>query len=121
MAAVSPIFQTYPNQVVVYTWSPLTTTNTTGVSISLPWLSDKAIHCKGTFGVSGTLALFGSNDNLTFQQLRDPLGNNLQFTAETLKQILENPLYIQPQLVSGGDGTTSITFILVARSATRFM
>lgn len=82
-------------------------------------LADKSVQVKGTFGAGGTLLIEGSNDDgTTWATLNDSRGETtgaLSFTAADLRTILENCQLIRPR-VSAGDGTTSLTCIVVAES-----
>lgn len=88
-----------------------------GTPFEVPWVSEKSVHVKGTPG-GGTpgIVLEGSNDDVTptYITLRDPASANLSFSAEGLKQVLENPLLVRPR-VTGGDGTTNWTCILICK------
>jgi len=76
---------------------------------------DRTVHLFGTWG-GATIVLQGSNDGTNWQTLRDPGGNNLSFTADGLKAILENPRYIRPSS-SGGTGT-DVDVIIYANGET---
>ena len=65
--------------------------------------ADKTVQASGTWA-SATVVIQGSNDNVTWFTLNDPGGTALSFTADAIKVILENPLYIRPKS-SGGSGT----------------
>lgn len=76
--------------------------------------ADRTVHVYGT-GTFGTVTLQGRNDPAAaWQTLTDQAGNNLTFTAEGLRLVLQAPLYIRP-LHSGGDGTTSLNVVMVSR------
>lgn len=96
------------------TWTPLANGDT-GSPESPGRLSDRSVQIKGTFGAGGSVTIQGSNDNVTWQTLRDPAGLALTFTSADLKQILENTNYVRPN-VTAGDGTTALTVILAAGS-----
>lgn len=84
--------------------------------------SDRTVHFFGTFG-GGAVSLRGSNKPapdpsvaadwfpLTDPKLNTPLEN---ITSASGYVIYENPLFISP-VVSGGDGTTSITISILGR------
>ena len=114
MATVSATYpQTYEDQVGVAIWTPLTSTNTDGSPFSRVKWADKTVQITGTFG-TGTVVIQGSNDGSNWATLKDPSNTAISTTSAAIRAILENPLYIRP-LVTGGDGTTSITVTLVAR------
>lgn len=85
-----------------------------GASIPFGQYTDKSIQVFGTFGPGGTLLLEGSNDGTNWATLTDPQGNPLSFTAAKIEQIMEATLHVRPR-VSGGDGTTSLTAIVLMK------
>lgn len=76
---------------------------------------DRTVQLVGTWG-SATIVIQGSNDGNTWATLRDPAGNDLSFSANGLKAILENPRYIRPSS-SGGTGT-DVDVIIYANGET---
>jgi hypothetical protein len=95
------------------TWTGLLNGDQGGNFEFADW-ADRAIQIFGTFGAAGTIVIEGSNDGTNFVTLTDAAGSAMSFTAATLKQMTEAPRYIRPR-VTGGDGTTSLTVILLAR------
>jgi hypothetical protein len=81
-----------------------------GDQLEMPGASDRSVQVSGTFG-GATAVLQGSNDGVTWNTLTDPQGNALSFTAGGLEAVLELTRYVRPS-VSGGDGTTSVAFVL---------
>jgi hypothetical protein len=75
---------------------------------------ERCVTVHGTFGAGGSITIQGSNDGTNWFALTDPQGNALTKTAAAIEQVLESPLYIRP-LVTAGDGTTSLTVILLCR------
>lgn len=76
--------------------------------------ADRTIQVFGTFGAGGTVLVEGSNDGANWATLTDSNGVAMSLTAASVKQINEVPRYVRPR-VSAGDGSTSLTFSLVAR------
>jgi len=118
MAAITPTtvdvpFKGEANHVKVYTWTPLTTTNIEGVPVSFAKAENISGQFSGTFGAVGTFSWQGSNDGTTWTNLKDWQGANIARTTAALDTIEDRPLYIKPKLTSGGDGTTSVTAIIV--------
>ncbi len=72
------------------------------------------MHLFGTWG-GATILIQGSNEDspTDWQTLRDAAGNNLSFTANGLRTILELPRWIRPSS-SGGTGT-AVSVIINAR------
>lgn len=96
------------------TWTDVPNGNQ-GSSLSAASLSDKSVQVSGTFGVGGSCTIKGSNDaGTTWFPLTDPGGAALTFTAAGLKQILENPEMIRPE-VTAGDGSTAIDVYIVSK------
>lgn len=95
-------------------WTPLTTTNADGIKVAISKFADKSVTFTGTFGAGGTVKLQGSNDGSNWFDLTDPQGNAISKTSAALEAVTENTQYIRP-FVSAGDGTTSLTAVLVAR------
>lgn len=81
-------------------------------------LSDKTVQVLGTFGAAGSVNIEGSNDGgTTWNILNDTRGegNPLTFTATDMRSINENPDLIRAN-VTAGDGTTSLTVIIISSS-----
>jgi len=97
----------------IYTWTPLTTTNTDGAPVGFAG-NAATIQANGTFGVGGTVVLQGSNDGALWTTLTDLGGAAISFTAAGLKSVREAPPFMRP-FVTGGDGTTSLTLIIALR------
>jgi hypothetical protein len=86
-------------------------------SASIAFFPTKCIQVSGTFGASGTFGLQGSNDGGSNWAILNDVGgtaiNNIT-AATAIRAIRESPQLIRPYLVSGGDGTTSVTISIVA-------
>lgn len=111
-------------------WDQLANTDT-GSPVSLPEWADRTVHAgcnrvDGTtatvFGAGGSVSLEGSNDydpavagNAgTWIVLTDQNGVAMTYTAASLKQMTEAPLWVRPR-VTAGDGSTNINVVLVVR------
>lgn len=77
-----------------------------------PWkradFSDKCFQIKGDFGSGATVSLWGSNEiepglanDDDWFALTDTTETALSFTSHTGGQILQNPRWIRPKVVSG--------------------
>jgi len=99
----------------IWKWSNLQL-NDDGAILEFPRLADRTVQVYGTFGASGHLFIEGTNEILspTWAPLNDPQGEVLDFATAKIKQILENPLAIRPR-VTNGDGTTSLTVVIICR------
>lgn len=101
-------------------WSAVPNGNQ-GAAVPLASFTDRSVQVTGVQGVGGSMQLEGSNDNVNWFILRDPLGSNLVFTTigtSNLKQILEYTRFIRPN-VTAGDGTTAYTVIVIAATGAR--
>lgn len=118
MAVIVPTTTIIAGDGSVYSvsWAALTTTNTTGTEISAVEYADRSVQVLGTFGVGGSITIQGSNDGANWVALTDPQGNAITKTAASIEAITELTRYIRP-IVTAGDGTTSLTAVVVARRA----
>lgn len=113
MATINPTVVAAPNRGLVVTWGPFTESDTI-----TPWegwdCADKCFQVTGTFPAGG-IGLKGNNDGgATGYALNDTTGAAIAITAAGLKQVLENPRYVWPYVVSGT--SASVTVTLVARN-----
>ena len=116
MAVTGFSARAFAKGVHVTTWTAVPFASpSTGTPQSAAQFNDKCVQVNGTFGASGSVSIQGSNDNVNWFALHDPAGAALTILAAGLKEILENPLYIRPN-VTVGDGTTALTVTLVQRS-----
>lgn len=76
--------------------------------------ADRCVQVFGTFGTGGTIIWEGSNDGTNWATLSDLNGNSMSYTAASVKQMNEAPVWIRPR-VTAGDGTTNLTASVVAR------
>lgn len=108
----------------------------TGQPVPFSEWADRTVHvfclyiptgAASVIGASGTVALEGSNDYVPFTEdggnvanpgtwsvLTDQNGVAMSYTANTLKQMTESPLWVRPHVIAG-DGTTACNVVLVAR------
>lgn len=98
--------------VAVTTWAGLAA-NDDGEPIRLVTFSDRSIQVSGTFG-GASITIGGSNDGETYHALHDTAGDPITLTSAALKGIVELPVFLKPR-VFGGDGTTNLKIVLVAR------
>jgi len=117
MAIIAPVVKNIGQQdgsVFEALWTPLTTANASGTPVSAIEHADRSAQASGIFGVGGTVTIEGSNDGVNFVPLTDPQGNPIAITVAKVEQISEITQFIRPVL-TGGDGTTSITVACVLR------
>jgi hypothetical protein len=104
---------TWPNEATnIFTWAALAQ-GETGDLVEFPSYVDRTFQVTGTFG-GATVVFEGSNDGSTYFTLSDPQGNQLSLTTAGLKQVEEITRYARPRVI-GGDGTTSLAVVLLAR------
>jgi hypothetical protein len=113
-------YETGPRATLVV-WTPLTSTNVDGNAYETPVFVDKSVQVLGTFG-GATVTIQGANvfspTASDWDTLHKVDNTNLTFTAAGIFTVLDNVVAIRP-LLSGGDGTTSITVRLLAASSAR--
>lgn len=96
----------------VYEWAGLLQ-NDTGVPLRIPQHSDITVSVlSGTLGAGGTITWEGTLDDATtpsqYGGVSKPDGTALTLNAlGNIKQMLEHPLQIRPN-VTAGDGTTNL-------------
>jgi hypothetical protein len=97
------------------TWTGLLTTDD-GAWFDCRDFADRTVQVFGTFGAGGGLTMQGSNEPTPTNPftLTDQGGTNVALTAAGGRLLAEAPRWVRP-LVTGGDGTTSLTVELVAR------
>lgn len=114
--AVVPYTQTrdatFGNDVQVITWTPLAKGDT-GTPFKNPGWADRSVQITGSFDTA-TITIEGSNDGTTYFTLTDPQTTSISKTSAALEQVIENTLWIRPN-VAGSGGTTALTVVLVAR------
>jgi hypothetical protein len=88
VVAVHTPLKTFGDEVHIFEWSPLTTTDNYGSPVELPGWPDRSIQLTGTLGTGGAVTIYGSNraqPNLANDDdwfvLTDPQGNNIVLNA----------------------------------------
>lgn len=108
--------------VITYTYTGLDTADD-GTPFRAPEYADKTVHVTGTQGGSAGYAIEGSNlpapsADADFFVCDDTAGAALSsLTANGGYTIAQNPLWVRPH-VTGGDGTTDLTFTFTCRRPT---
>lgn len=103
------------SEVIKVVWGPMANGDT-GAPVGLAGYTDRSVQVTGTFGASGNCRFQGTNDGTNYAALTDPQGNDLNFTATKIEGISEIAAAVRPN-ITAGDGTTSITVTMIARSA----
>jgi hypothetical protein len=121
MATVPPQTSSVARGVRETIWASLGNTDDGGPLIA-PDFPRKSIHVLGTWGAGGELTLEGSNQQTitAYQPVHDRQGNAIVLSAAApdIEDVVENPRALRPR-VSGGDGTTDLTVIVVSESTRR--
>lgn len=99
--------------VLTVTWANMQNGDV-GQAIDFVPFADRSVQVIGTFGAAGNARWEGSNNAVNYDVLSDPQGTSLDITSEKVKLITEIPGYSRPH-ITAGDGTTSLTVVLVAR------
>lgn len=89
-----------------------------GSPVRMSQWADRSIQVFGTFGAGGSARWEGTNTDAAtnFAALTDPQGNSLDFTTAKIEQVTEAVTQARPR-VTAGDGTTSLTVVMLARRA----
>lgn len=103
--------QTRTNVAFCQSWANLANGDD-GEALMSAAYTDRSIQVFGTFGVGGNVRIEGSNDGIHWAVLTDPQGNNLDITSAKIELVAEATFFIRPR-VTGGDGTTDLTVILL--------
>lgn len=114
MATRVALTENIQRQVYRLTWSGLLNGDV-GSSESPARFDSLTVQVKGVLGVGGSINIEGSNDGgTTWHILNDSRGEGNPLTLTTLdtRKVNERPQLIRPN-VTAGDGTTSLTAILV--------
>lgn len=126
MAIITPTVEHLADRTAVkLTWTPLIIIDTDpGAPVVLEYdeglpaefcrFSDRSIQVVGTWGVGGSLTMYGSNNGTHYYPLTDGQGNAITKTADALEQITELTQYIKPA-ITAGDITTSLTVVALLR------
>ena len=115
MTTRTPTLQDALLDTKAYTWTGLLNGDD-GAGAQYTGSGDRSVQITGTFGAGGTVVVEGTLDGTNWFGLRDPSSTAISFTTAGLKAILENVLAVRPR-VTAGDGTTTITAILLIRRA----
>ena len=112
MATVAGVDNLYLQDHRLRTWTPLTITNADGAPIAYAsnGMGGVTFEVTGTWGAGGALVIEGSNDGTNYFTLNDQANAALTLSANALKTVRDQPLYIRPR-VTAGDGTTSLTVV----------
>jgi hypothetical protein len=118
--------ETWGDNTRIVTWAALTTTNNYGSPFEMPGWSDRSIQLIGTLGTGGAVTLYGSNvaapdltDDDDWAILTDQSDNNLALSTLKVEQVMQLTRWVRPK-ITAGDGSTSLTAILLVSKGTSF-
>jgi len=120
MADIAPIINKRidpdDGSVIKATWNSLVTANNVGVAASFIQFADRCVEVRGTFN-GAIVTMQGSNGGTAYYTLTKPDGNQVVFNnAAGIAQIVENPLYIRPNVTTVANNM-ALTVDLVMRRA----
>ena len=114
MATRTPTSSNIGAHTTKYVWTGLLNGDT-GIAVQMAASADMTVQLKGTLSVGGTCDIEGSNDGgTTWAVLKSANGTALAMTALGIELIQPNPELIRPS-ISGGDGSTDLEAIIVAK------
>ena len=94
----------------------------TTTSVGIPYLTGSytsiSIHVHCTTWNAGTVAITGSNELVptVWAPLRDAVGSTMVFTTDGVKQLLEHPVHIRPELLGAGVPDATSLFVIASLS-----
>jgi len=110
--AITPVTTRVAGFCSLTLWEALvTTTDHTGLPVSIPGAADRTVQVIGTFG-GATVIIEGSNDGVTWAQCHDATGVLIAFTAAGMNVLLENPLHLRARLSVVGSGADVDVYML---------
>lgn len=101
----------FAGDAALITWT--LTQGQSGESVQLAAYTDRTVQFAGTWGGT-SISLEGSMDGTTYTVLTDPQGNAITKTANAIEAVTEGTVYVRPK-ATGGDGTTSVKVMLLAK------
>jgi len=113
MSTITPTIDQSESDVIRVTWATMANGDI-GSPVTYPQWADRSVQIIGTFGAGGTVVIQGTNDGTNYSTLADVSGTALSFTAAGFETIMDVPWKIRPN-VTAGDGTTSLTVVMVMR------
>lgn len=87
-----------------------------GSFLDASMLPDKTVEITGTFGAGGTVQIQDGNGHVLNDSRGE--GNGATFTSADTRTLTENPQKMRP-VITGGDGATSLTVVIVSESGAR--
>ena len=103
------------NDVVIYEWANLTDGDT-ATPVQVPAKSDRTIEVSGDFGSGGDIRPQGTLDpdavSARFNDMRDPQGNVISIIAQDAEAILENTVWIRPNVNAGTSVDVTVRILM---------
>lgn len=113
MAVITASIQKQSKRDMIVTWTPLENGDTGAIVNNLE-NRYATVQVSGTFGIGGSINLEGSLDGSIWTILQDPSNTAITFTSAGMVTVRDVVKYFRPD-ITAGDGTTSLTCILLAR------
>ena len=123
MADIRPNVQRMADQadgsIVKVTWNDLVTGNNVGVPVQFVQHADRCVEVRGTFNAA-IVTIEGSNGGTAYYPLTKPDGNQAVFNNSAgIAQILENPLFIRPNVSTAANNMNLTVDLILRRQFTR--
>jgi len=100
------------------TWNALAGvggSNNVGVPVKFIGYADRCVEVRGTFD-GATVVLEGSNGGTAYYTLTNPAGSALSFTAAGLKQVVERPQFVRPNVSNNGNNAAIVVDLVMCRA-----
>ena len=88
-----------------------------GQAVKMCGSDQRVVQVLGSFPGPSRVSIEGSNNDVDYEILRDPLGTDLDFSAPGIRSILEVPRFTRPR-ITGGTAATGITVLMMLRKRT---
>jgi len=103
---------------VKVTWNALAGvggSNNVGVATKMLGFADRCVEVRGTFDGS-IVVLEGSNGGTSYFTLTNPAGSALSFSAAGLKQVVERPQFVRPNVSNNGNNAAIVVDLVMCRA-----
>jgi len=103
---------------VKVTWNDLAGlagSNNVGVATKMLGFADRCVEVRGTFDGS-IVVIEGSNGGSAYYTLTNPAGSALSFTAAGLKQVVERPQFVRPNVTNNGNNAAIVVDLVMCRA-----
>jgi hypothetical protein len=118
MPTITPVQEIANDDFTKIVWSGIANGDTILPFSGLSEYSDRSVQVGGADLDGSTVLIQGSNDQVSFFTLNDPLGNVLSFTSAGLLHVLEYTDHVRPA-IAGGGGSQSVDITMIAKRTRR--